>query len=197
MSTALLSVLAGATIQDLYRELLLRIGEDPSRDGLLKTPERMEEALKFLTSGYEQDALEILHEAYFESEYGGMVVVRDIEFYSMCEHHMLPFFGRAHIAYVPNKKVIGLSKFPRLLNMYARRLQVQERLTEQVAHAIMQTTHAQGVAVVIEASHLCMMMRGVEKQNSTTSTSTMLGIFLSETQTRSELLSILAPKGRR
>ncbi|MBB5327860.1 GTP cyclohydrolase I FolE [Tunturiibacter gelidoferens] len=197
MSTALLSALAGATIQDLYRELLLRIGEDPSRDGLLKTPERMEEALKFLTSGYEQDALEILHEAYFESEYGGMVVVRDIEFYSMCEHHMLPFFGRAHIAYVPNKKVIGLSKFPRLLNMYARRLQVQERLTEQVAHAIMQTTHAQGVAVVIEASHLCMMMRGVEKQNSTTSTSTMLGIFLSETQTRSELLSILAPRGRR
>jgi GTP cyclohydrolase I len=197
MSTALLSALAGATVQDLYRELLLRIGEDPSRDGLLKTPERMEEALKFLTSGYEQDALEILHEAYFESEYGGMVVVRDIEFYSMCEHHMLPFFGRAHIAYVPNKKVIGLSKFPRLLNMYARRLQVQERLTEQVAHAIMQTTHAQGVAVVIEASHLCMMMRGVEKQNSTTSTSTMLGIFLSETQTRSELLSILAPKGRR
>jgi GTP cyclohydrolase I len=197
MSTALLSALAGATIQDLYRELLLRIGEDPSRDGLLKTPERMEEALKFLTSGYEQDALEILHEAYFESEYGGMVVVRDIEFYSMCEHHMLPFFGRAHIAYVPNKKVIGLSKFPRLLNMYARRLQVQERLTEQVAHAIMQTTHAQGVAVVIEASHLCMMMRGVEKQNSTTSTSTMLGIFLSETQTRSELLSILAPKGGR
>ncbi|WP_158749902.1 GTP cyclohydrolase I FolE [Acidobacterium sp. S8] len=197
MSTALLNALAGATVQDLYRELLLRIGEDPSRDGLLKTPERMEEALKFLTSGYEQDALEILHEAYFESEYGGMVVVRDIEFYSMCEHHMLPFFGRAHIAYVPNKKVIGLSKFPRLLNMYARRLQVQERLTEQVAHAIMQTTHAQGVAVVIEASHLCMMMRGVEKQNSTTSTSTMLGIFLSETQTRSELLSILAPKGGR
>ena len=197
MSTALLSALAGATVQDLYRELLLRMGEDPSRDGLLKTPERMEEALKFLTSGYEQDALEILHEAYFESEYGGMVVVRDIEFYSMCEHHMLPFFGRAHIAYVPNKKVIGLSKFPRLLNMYARRLQVQERLTEQVAHAIMQTTHAQGVAVVIEASHLCMMMRGVEKQNSTTSTSTMLGIFLSETQTRSELLSILAPKGGR
>ena len=197
MSTALLSALAGATVQDLYRELLLRIGEDPSRDGLLKTPERMEEALKFLTSGYEQDALEILHEAYFESEYGGMVVVRDIEFYSMCEHHMLPFFGRAHIAYVPNKKVIGLSKFPRLLNMYARRLQVQERLTEQVAHAIMQTTHAQGAAVVIEASHLCMMMRGVEKQNSTTSTSTMLGIFLSETQTRSELLSILAPKGGR
>ena len=197
MSTALLSALAGATVQDLYRELLLRIGEDPSRDGLLKTPERMEEALKFLTSGYEQDALEILHEAYFESEYGGMVVVRDIEFYSMCEHHMLPFFGRAHIAYVPNTKVIGLSKFPRLLNMYARRLQVQERLTEQVAHAIMQTTHAQGVAVVIEASHLCMMMRGVEKQNSTTSTSTMLGIFLSETQTRSELLSILAPKGGR
>jgi GTP cyclohydrolase IA len=164
MSTALLSALAGATVQDLYRELLLRIGEDPSRDGLLKTPERMEEALKFLTSGYEQDALEILHEAYFESEYGGMVVVRDIEFYSMCEHHMLPFFGRAHIAYVPNKKVIGLSKFPRLLNMYARRLQVQERLTEQVAHAIMQTTHAQGVAVVIEASHLCMMMRGVENR---------------------------------
>jgi GTP cyclohydrolase IA len=197
MSTALLSALAGATVQDLYRELLLRIGEDPSRDGLLKTPERMEEALKFLTSGYEQDALEILHEAYFESEYGGMVVVRDIEFYSMCEHHMLPFFRRVHIAYVPNKKVIGLSKFPRLLNMYARRLQVQERLTEQVAHAIMQTTHAQGVAVVIEASHLCMMMRGVEKQNSTTSTSTMLGIFLSETQTRSELLSILAPKGGR
>src|ERR1700679_2753905 len=197
MSTALLSALAGATVQDLYRELLLRIGEDPSRDGLLKTPERMEEALKFLTSGYEQDALEILHEAYFESEYGGMVVVRDIEFYSMCEHHMLPFFGRAHIAYVPNKKVIGLSKFPRLLNMYARRLQVQERLTEQVAHAIMQTTHAQGVAVVVEASHLCMMMRGVEKQNSTTSTSTMLGVFLSETQTRSELLNLLAPTNRR
>ena len=197
MSTALLSALAGATVQDLYRELLLRIGEDPSRDGLLKTPERMEEALKFLTSGYEQDALEILHEAYFESEYGGMVVVRDIEFYSMCEHHMLPFFGRAHIAYVPNKKVIGLSKFPRLLNMYARRLQVQERLTEQVAHAIMETTHARGVAVVVEASHLCMMMRGVEKQNSTTSTSTMLGVFLSETQTRSELLNLLAPTNRR
>jgi GTP cyclohydrolase IA len=189
--------LAEATVQDLYRELLSRIGEDPLRDGLLKTPERMEKALKFLTSGYEQDALEILHKACFETEYGGMVVVRDIEFYSMCEHHMLPFFGRTHIAYVPNKKVIGLSKFPRLVNMYARRLQVQERLTEQVAHAIMETTHARGVAVVVEASHLCMMMRGVEKQNSTTSTSTMLGVFLSETQTRSELLNLLAPTNRR
>jgi GTP cyclohydrolase IA len=197
MSTELARALAEATVQDLYRELLSRTGEDPLRDGLLKTPERMEKALQFLTSGYEQHALEILHEACFETEYEGMVVVRDIEFYSMCEHHMLPFFGRAHIAYLPKKKVIGLSKIPRLVNMYARRLQVQERLTEQVAHAIMETTHAQGVAVVIEASHLCMMMRGVEKQNSTTSTSTMLGVFLSETQTRSELLSLLAPTNRR
>ncbi len=177
--------------QDLYRELLLRMGEDPNRDGLLKTPERIEKSMAFLTQGYTQDVTEVLHDALFDVDYDEMVIVKDVEFYSMCEHHMLPFFGRAHIAYVPNGKVIGLSKIPRLVDVFARRLQVQERLTRQVAEAITEAIQPQGVAVIMEAEHLCMMMRGVEKQQSSTVTSAMLGVFKSQLQTRNEFLSLV------
>ncbi len=177
--------------QDLYRELLLRMGEDPNRDGLLKTPERIEKSMAFLTQGYTQDVTEVLHDALFDVDYDEMVIVKDVEFYSMCEHHMLPFYGRAHIAYVPNGKVIGLSKIPRLVDVFARRLQVQERLTRQVAEAITEAIQPQGVAVIMEAEHLCMMMRGVEKQQSSTVTSAMLGVFKSQLQTRNEFLSLV------
>ena len=177
--------------QDLYRELLLRLGEDPNRDGLLKTPERIEKSMAFLTQGYTQDVTEVLHDALFDVDYDEMVIVKDVEFYSMCEHHMLPFYGRAHIAYVPNGKVIGLSKIPRLVDVFARRLQVQERLTRQVAEAITEAIQPQGVAVIMEAEHLCMMMRGVEKQQSSTVTSAMLGVFKSQLQTRNEFLSLV------
>ena len=177
--------------QDLYRELLLRMGEDPNRDGLLKTPERIEKSMAFLTQGYTQDVTEVLHDALFDVDYDEMVIVKDVEFYSMCEHHMLPFYGRAHIAYVPNGKVIGLSKIPRLVDVFARRLQVQERLTRQVAEAITEAIRPQGVAVIMEAEHMCMMMRGVEKQQSSTVTSAMLGVFKSQLQTRNEFLSLV------
>ena len=185
------AALESASTQDLYRELLTRIGEDPTRDGLLRTPERMEKSLKFLTRGYTMDVTEVLHDALFDVDYDEMVIVKDIEFYSMCEHHLLPFFGKAHVAYVPNGKVIGLSKIPRLVDMFARRLQVQERLTRQVADAITEAINPQGVAVILEGQHLCMMMRGVEKQHSDTVTSAMLGVFKTQLQTRNEFLSLV------
>jgi GTP cyclohydrolase I len=189
------STLADLSTQDLYRELLTRIGEDPARDGLQRTPERMEKSMAFLTKGYTQDVTTVLHEALFDVDYDEMVIVKDVEFYSMCEHHLLPFFGKAHVAYVPNGKVIGLSKIPRLVDVFARRLQVQERLTRQIGEAITEAIHPQGVAVILEASHLCMMMRGVEKQQSTTVTSSMLGVFKTQVQTRNEFLSLVRRGG--
>jgi len=180
-----------ASTQDLYRELIKRIGEDPDRDGLLDTPKRMEKSMAFLTRGYTQDVDAVIHEALFDVDYDEMVIVKDIEFFSMCEHHLLPFFGKAHIAYVPNGKVIGLSKIPRVVDVFARRLQVQERLTTQIADAISEAIAPQGVAVILEAQHLCMMMRGVEKQHSATVTSAMLGVFKTQTQTRNEFLSLV------
>jgi len=183
--------LASASTQDLYRELLVRIGEDPTRDGLQDTPKRMEQALKFLARGYTMDVKTVLHNALFDVDYDEMVIVKDIEFFSMCEHHLLPFFGKAHVAYVPNGKVIGLSKIPRLVDVFARRMQVQERLTTEVADAIVDAIHPQGVAVILEAQHLCMMMRGVEKQHSATVTSAMRGVFKTQQQTRSEFLSLV------
>jgi GTP cyclohydrolase IA len=177
--------------QDIYRELLRRMGEDPTRDGLADTPNRVEKSMDFLTRGYGQTVTEVLHNALFDVDYDEMVIVKDIEFFSLCEHHMLPFFGKAHIAYVPNKKVIGLSKTARLVDVFARRLQVQERLTSQVADAIQEAIQPQGVAVILEAQHLCMMMRGVEKQHSSTITSAMLGVFKTQLQTRNEFLSLV------
>jgi GTP cyclohydrolase IA len=181
--------------QELYRQLLVRLGEDPTRDGLLKTPERMEKSMAFLTRGYNMSVTEVLHEALFDVDYDEMVIVKDIEFYSMCEHHLLPFFGKAHVAYVPNGKVIGLSKIPRLVDVFARRLQVQERLTRQIGDAITEAINPQGVAVILEAEHLCMMMRGVEKQHSSTVTSAMLGVFKTQLQTRNEFLSLVRTRG--
>jgi GTP cyclohydrolase I len=174
----------------LIENLLWRLGEDPTRDGLVRTPERVARSLAFLTGGYAQDVHEVLNGAVFEEPYSEMVVVRDIELYSLCEHHMLPFHGRAHVAYVPDGRVVGLSKLPRLVDVFARRLQIQERLTTQIADALEQVLEPRGVGVVIEASHLCMMMRGVEKQNSRTITSTMRGVFLSDPRTRAEFLAL-------
>ncbi|MGI4853736.1 MAG: GTP cyclohydrolase I FolE [Janthinobacterium lividum] len=185
------AALQDASTVDIYRELLRRVGEDPARDGLLKTPERMERSLAYLTRGYEQSPNEILRGALFDVDYDEMVIVRDIEFYSLCEHHMLPFFGKAHVAYIPKGKVIGLSKVARLVDVFARRLQVQERMTRQVADAIVEAIHPRGVAVILEAQHLCMMMRGVEKQSSMTTTSAMLGAFRDQAQTRNEFLSLV------
>jgi GTP cyclohydrolase I len=182
---------ASLTTQELYRELLVRIGEDPTRDGLLDTPERMEKSMAFLTRGYAMDVKTVLHDALFEVDYDEMVIVKDVEFFSLCEHHLLPFFGKAHIAYVPQGKVIGLSKVPRVVDVFARRLQVQERLTTQIADAIADAIDPQGVAVIIEAQHLCMMMRGVEKQHSATVTSAMRGVFKTQLQTRNEFLSLV------
>lgn len=176
---------------DLYRELLRRLGEDPERDGLLGTPRRIVKSMAYLTRGYEQTVEEVLHGALFDVDYDEMVIVKDIEFYSLCEHHMLPFFGRAHVAYVPQGKVVGLSKVARVVDVFARRLQVQERLTRQVAEAITDAIHPQGVAVILEAQHLCMMMRGVEKQSSVTTTSAMHGVFKTQLQTRNEFLSLI------
>jgi GTP cyclohydrolase I len=187
--------LASLSTENLYRELLSRLGEDPSRDGLLDTPKRMAKSMAFLTHGYTLDANEVLHNALFDVEYDEMVIVKDIEFYSMCEHHLLPFYGKAHIAYVPSGKVIGLSKIPRLVDMFARRLQVQERLTREIAEAIEQAINPQGVAVILEAEHLCMMMRGVEKQHSSTTTSAMRGVFKEHQTTRQEFLSLVRRNG--
>jgi GTP cyclohydrolase I len=188
-------LLDSISTQELYRELLIRIGEDPTRDGLLRTPERMEKSMKFLTRGYTMNVTDVLHGALFNVDYDEMVIVKDIEFFSMCEHHLLPFFGKAHIAYVPNGQVIGLSKIPRLVDVFARRLQVQERLTRQIGEAITDAINPQGVAVILEAQHLCMMMRGVEKQHSSTVTSAMLGVFKTQLQTRNEFLSLVRRQG--
>ena len=182
--------LTGATTEEIYRELIYRFDQDPSRDGLLRTPERAAKAMDFLTHGYHQDPKQILTDALFDVEYDEMVIVRDIEMFSLCEHHMLPFFGRVHIAYIPNGKVVGLSKLPRLVDVFARRLQVQERMTRQIADAICDAINPQGVGVVIEARHLCMMMRGVEKQGASTVTSAMLGVFQKQ-PTRAEFLALV------
>lgn len=170
------------------------IGEDPSREGLLKTPERVAKALLFLTQGYEQDAAAILKSAVFEETYDEMILVKDIELYSMCEHHMVPFFGKAHVAYIPDGHIVGLSKIPRVVDVFARRLQVQERLTLQIRSAIEEALQPQGVAVVIEATHLCMVMRGVQKQHSVTTTSSMSGPFLKNTHTRAEFMRLIGGK---
>ena len=188
------SVEKSESIADLVRRMLQLIGEDPERDGLRHTPERFEKALRFLTSGYHQDPKKLLNGAMFSVCYDQMVLVKDIEVYSLCEHHMLPFFGKCHVAYIPDKKVVGLSKIPRLVNMFARRLQIQERLTNQIASAIQQEITPFGVGVVVEARHLCMVMRGVEKQNSQTVTSAMLGAFRENVQTREEFLSLIRDK---
>lgn len=182
---------AALTTEELYRELLVRLGEDPTRGGLLDTPKRMEKSMAFLTRGYQMDVQTVLHGALFDVEYDEMVIVKDVEFFSMCEHHLLPFFGKAHVAYVPKEKVIGLSKIPRLVDVFARRLQVQERLTTDIADAIAEAIDPQGVAVILEAQHLCMMMRGVEKQHSQTVTSAMRGVFKEQLQTRNEFLSLV------
>jgi len=182
--------LENVTTQEMFREIIRRYDADPTRDGLEKTPERVEKSLEFLTKGYREDPKEILHGALFDVAYDEMVIVKDIEMYSLCEHHMLPFFGKVHVAYIPDGKVIGLSKAPRLVDVFARRLQVQERLTRQIAEAIQEAIHPQGVGVVIEERHLCMMMRGVEKQNSSTVTSAMLGVFQKQ-NTRAEFLSLI------
>ena len=179
----------GATrVDDLIAEVIRSLGEDVTREGLQKTPQRVERSLRFLTSGYGVSPADVVNDAIFATEDPEMIVVKGIEFYSLCEHHMLPFFGKAHIGYIPNDKILGLSKFARILDVYARRMQVQERMTAQVADALMQVLQPQGVAVVTEASHLCMMMRGVEKQGSTTRTSAMRGVFRSVERTRQEFL---------
>ena len=180
-----------ATKEDLVRRMLSEIGEDPEREGLKRTPLRVAKAMDFLTSGYALSAEEVIKRAIFKEDVREMVIVRDIEFYSMCEHHMLPFFGHAHVGYLPNGKVVGLSKVARLVDVFARRLQVQERLTNQVADAMMEHLGAHGVAVVMEASHTCMMMRGVQKQNSTTISSAMRGTFESDPRTRAEFLGLI------
>jgi len=186
--------LTSASFQELLRELLVRLGEDPGRDGLLRTPERMARALEYLTKGCREDPEKLLKGALFEVSYDEMVIVKDIEMFSLCEHHLLPFFGKVHVAYIPNGKVIGLSKLPRLIDCFARRLQVQERLTTQIAETIQSAIEPQGVGVVIEARHLCMMMRGVEKQHSSAVTSSMLGVFREERETRDEFLSLIRGK---
>jgi GTP cyclohydrolase I len=182
------------TIADLVRKVITLLGEDPNREGLRKTPERFEKAMKFLTSGYHQNLDCVLNGATFSVHYDEMVVVKDIEFFSLCEHHLLPFFGKAHVAYLPSKRVLGLSKIARLVNMYARRLQIQERMTSQIAEAISEKISPEGVGVIIEARHLCMQMRGVEKQHGQAVTSAMLGSFRHNKQTRDEFLSLVRSK---
>ncbi len=182
-------------MRDLVRNLLVELGEDPNREGLLNTPQRVERSLQFLTSGYRADIDEVLNGALFTVDYSEMVIVKDIDFYSLCEHHLLPFFGRCHIAYIPSDKVIGLSKIPRMVDVFSRRLQVQERLTNQIAQTIRDKIAPLGVAVVMEATHLCMSMRGVEKQNSVALTSAMLGVFRDNARTRLEFLELVKLSG--
>jgi GTP cyclohydrolase I len=177
--------------QGIIRRMLTELGEDAQRDGLLKTPERVEKSMRWLTRGYGLSVQDAIGSAVFDEDHHNMVLVKDIEMYSMCEHHLLPFFGKVHVAYIPNGKIVGLSKLPRVVEVFARRLQVQERLTEQIARALMEVLEPQGVGVVIEASHLCMMMRGVEKQNSRTVTSAMKGVFLDDIGTREEFLRLV------
>lgn len=178
-------------IQSAVKTILSEIGEDPQREGLLKTPERVAKAYEFLTKGYNQDIHQIMTKAVFTEKYDEMVIVKDIDFFSLCEHHMLPFYGKAHVAYIPNGKIIGLSKIPRIVEVFARRLQVQERLTQQIAETINEYLSPDGVGVVIEGRHLCMMMRGVEKQNSVATTSAMLGSFKEDERTRAEFLNLI------
>jgi GTP cyclohydrolase I len=177
-------------LKESYNDIITAIGEDTKREGILKTPERAAKAIQFLTQGYEQDAAQILKSAMFKEDYDNMVIVKDIELYSMCEHHMLPFFGKAHIAYIPNGYIVGLSKLPRIVDVFARRLQVQERLTKEILDCINDTLNPKGVAIVIEASHMCMMMRGVQKQNSMTTTSGFRGAF-EKSETRNEFLKLI------
>ena len=183
--------LTSASFEELMKEILIRLGEDPEREGLQRTPERVHKAFEFLTRGYNEDPEALLKKALFTVSYDEMVIVKDVEMFSLCEHHMLPFFGKVHVAYIPNGKVIGLSKVPRLIEVFSRRLQIQERLTTQIAEIIQKVIQPQGVGVVIEARHLCMMMRGVEKQHSAAVTSSMLGCFRDEQETRQEFLSLL------
>ena len=183
--------LTSASYEDLVREMLVRLGEDPDREGLASTPARVRKAMQFLTKGYNDDPEALLKGALFTCNYDEMVIVKDVEMFSLCEHHMLPFFGKVHVAYIPNGRVIGLSKIPRLIEVFSRRLQIQERLTTQIAETIQKIIEPQGVGVVIEARHLCMMMRGVEKQHSAAVTSSMLGVFRNEEETRSEFLSLI------
>jgi GTP cyclohydrolase I len=178
-------------MQDIIRQLLAELGEDPSREGLLDTPKRVEKSLRFLTSGYQADVDAVLNNALFTVDYNEMVIVKDIDFYSLCEHHLLPFFGRCHVAYIPNGRVLGLSKIPRLVEIFSRRLQIQERLTNQIAETLREKVQPLGVAVVMEAAHLCMSMRGVEKQNSVAVTSAMLGGFRDDARTRLEFLELI------
>src|SRR6187549_395031 len=178
-------------MQDLIRQLIEQLGEDPNREGLVKTPQRVEKALRFLTSGYAANIDEVLNEALFTVDYSEMVIVKDIDFYSLCEHHLLPFFGKCHVAYIPKRRVIGLSKIPRIVDVFARRLQIQERLTNQIAQTILEKIDPLGVAVVCEGTHLCMSMRGVEKQNSCAVTSAMLGAFQDNARTRMEFLELI------
>ena len=187
------TTLTSASLEELTRELLVRLGEDPTREGLLRTPERYAKAYQYLTKGYNEDPAAVLKDALFTVDYDEMVIVKDIEMFSLCEHHLLPFFGKVHIAYIPKGKVLGLSKLPRLVEVFARRLQVQERLTVEIAESIQHAIQPMGVGVVIEARHLCMMMRGVEKQHSATVTSSMLGAFRAQ-QTRQEFLSLIRNK---
>jgi GTP cyclohydrolase IA len=187
-------VLKETSTEDIYRELLRRMGEDPTRDGLIATPARVEKTMAFLTKGYHEDPNQLLRGALFDVDYDEMVIVKDVEMFSLCEHHMLPFFGKVHVAYIPKRKVVGLSKIARLVEVFARRLQVQERMTRQIADAIQDAIAPQGVGVVIEARHLCMMMRGIEKQNSSTVTSAMMGCFRQK-ETRSEFLSLVRASG--
>ena len=182
--------LSGASFEDLVAEMISRLGDDPQREGMLKTPTRVAKSMSFLTKGYSQTPEDIIGDALFENCHRNMVLVKDIEVYSLCEHHMLPFFGKAHVAYIPDGRILGISKLPRLVEMYARRFQVQERLTEQVAQAVWDTANPLGVGVVVEAYHLCMMMRGVQKQNSKTITSAMRGSFLDDPRTRDEFLRL-------
>ncbi len=184
----------GVDLEELVRNLLLAVGEDPNRDGLGRTPRRVARSLEFLTEGYRKSIKELLSGAVFEEKYNEMVIVKDIDFYSMCEHHLLPFYGKCHIAYIPNGKILGLSKIPRIVEVYSRRLQVQERFTQQVADTLYDLLNPAGVAVVAEAHHLCMMMRGVEKQNSVATTSAMLGVFREDLRTREEFLNLITSK---
>ena len=186
--------LSGFTTEEMYREILSRLGEDPNRDGLKATPARVEKSMDFLTKGYDEDPSKILRGAMFDVDYDEMVIVKDIEMFSLCEHHMLPFFGKVHVAYIPKGKVIGLSKIPRIIEVFSRRLQVQERLTRQIADTIQEAIAPQGVGVVIEARHLCMMMRGIEKQSSSTVTSAMVGCFRQK-ETRAQFLSLVRQQG--
>jgi GTP cyclohydrolase I len=187
--------LRGVPLRELVRAQLAALGEDPAREGLLKTPERVENSLQFLTRGYDMSVFDEIGDAIFNEDHHNMVIVKDIEMYSLCEHHMLPFFGKVHVAYIPNGRIVGLSKLPRVVDVFARRLQVQERMTSQIADALADVLQPQGVGVICEAYHLCMMMRGVQKQNSKTITSSMTGVFLEDLRTREEFLRLCSMNG--